>query len=148
MGDHRPGLNPRRLARLIDEAVDRCRLDLSGLVVLTEAATGSYAVTPVLAAKAGADQVFALARSSVHGSVEAVCADTRALADLLGVERAIEIITTKTAVVVGAADIVTNSGHVRPIDTETVAWMKPSAVVPLMYEAWEFRETDVDLGAC
>ena len=35
------------------------------------------------------------------------------------------------------ADVVTNSGHVRPIDAETVAWMKPTAVVPLMYEAWE-----------
>jgi hypothetical protein len=27
-------------------------------------------------------------------------------------------------------------------------WMKPTAVVPLMYEAWELREADIDLAAC
>jgi hypothetical protein len=37
---------------------------------------------------------------------------------------------------------------VRPIDAQTVGWMKPTAVVPLMYEAWELRGGDVDLEAC
>src|SRR5207248_11612591 len=46
------------------------------------------------------------------------------------------------------ADIVTNSGHVRPLDRELVGWMKRSAVIPLMYEAWEFRPGDVDIDAC
>ena len=52
-------------------AVDRCCLDLSGRVVLTEAATGAYVATPVLAALAGA-QVTALTRTSRHGSAEQV----------------------------------------------------------------------------
>jgi len=38
--------------------------------------------------------------------------------------------------------------HECQIDAELVAQMKPSAVVPLMYESWEFREQDVDLDAC
>ena len=29
-----------------------------------------------------------------------------------------------------------------------IGWMKPGAVIPLMYEAWEFRSDDVDLAAC
>ena len=42
----------------------------------------------------------------------------------------------------------TNSGQVRPIDAATVAAMRPSSVVPLMYESWEHRASDVDLDAC
>ena len=29
-----------------------------------------------------------------------------------------------------------------------VSLMKPTAVVPLMYESWELRHTDVDVAAC
>jgi hypothetical protein len=50
--------------------------------------------------------------------------------------------------VVATADIVTNSGQVRPINAEMIAHMKPTAVVPLMYESWEFRPADVDMQAC
>ena len=57
MPDSRPGLNPLRLVRLMRQAVARCELDLSGAVVLTEAASGAYVVTPVLAALAGAARV-------------------------------------------------------------------------------------------
>ena len=130
------------------ETIQRCRLDLSGLVVFTEAASGPYAVTPVLAALAGAETVYAVTRPSRHGTVQEVVAETDELARLAGVRDRIEIVTEKRRDVVARADIVTNSGHVRPIDAEMVGWMKPSAVVPLMYEAWEFREGDVDLDAC
>jgi hypothetical protein len=116
--------------------------------VMTEAASGAYVVTPVLAAMAGAGRVFALTRSTPHGSVEDVASQTEELARRAGVEGRLSIVTEKTAVVVSQADIVTNSGHVRPIDRATVRMMKPSAVIPLMYEAWEFRAGDVDLEAC
>jgi hypothetical protein len=49
---------------------------------------------------------------------------------------------------VAQADIVTNSGHVRPIDARMIGWLKPLSVISLMYEAWEFRPADVDLAAC
>ena len=48
-------------------AIERCQLDLAGQVVLTEAATGAYAVTPVLAALAGA-QVYALAAATRYAT--------------------------------------------------------------------------------
>ncbi len=148
MSNTLPGLNPRRLVKLMREAVARCDLDLGGAVVMTEAATGAYAVTPVLAALAGAERVFALAASSRHGTVEEIAGETRRIADPAGVSGTIEIITEKSQALVGRADIVTNSGHLRPIDAEMVGWMKPGAVISLMYEAWEFRPGDVDREAC
>jgi hypothetical protein len=143
-----PGLSTRRLATLIQAAIERCQLDLSGYVVLTEAASGPYVVTPVIAAMAGAEHVYGLTRSTHYGTVEEVTAQTLELAGLVGVQNHIEVITQKLPAVVSQADIVTNSGHVRPIDTTMIGWMKPTAVIALMYEAWEFRPEDVDLAAC
>jgi hypothetical protein len=142
------GLYPRRLAALTRDAVVRCRLDLSGLVVLTEAASGPYVVTPVMAALAGAARVYALTRATSYGTVAEVADQTFDLAGLLGVGDRIEVITQKSRAVVSQADIITNSGHVRPVDAEMISWMKSDAVVPLMYEIWEFRPGDVDLDAC
>jgi hypothetical protein len=145
--DTRPGLNARRLASLVAEAVKRCDLNLSGAVALTEAATGAYAVTPVLAAAAGA-RVFAVTRDTAHGTVAEVSEQTFALARILGVDDRIRIVTQIPREVLAQCDIVTNSGHVRPIDAAMIASMKPTAVIPLMYEAWEFRPDDLDLEAC
>ena len=147
MADTRPGLDPRRLIRLMSEAIDRCRLDLSGLTVLTEAANGAYVVTPVIAAMAGAD-VYALAAGTAYASSAEIEKLTVEVAQLAAVTDRIQIVYHKDNSVVGSADIVTNSGQVRPIDAEMVADMKRSAVVPLMYESWEYRHTDVDLQAC
>jgi hypothetical protein len=133
---------------LMRQAISRCRLDLSGAVVLTEAASGAYVVTPVLAALAGAERVVALTRATRYGTVEEVTARTLGLAEQAGVGGRVEVVVGKTVELVGAADIVTNSGHLRPIDAEMIGWMKPGAVVSLMYEAWECRPGDVDLAAC
>lgn len=157
--------NPRRLIALIRRTIAFLELDLSGLVVLTEAASGPYAVTPVLAALAGAERVIAVTRASRYGTVEAVTAQTRALADLCGVNVAVsaaprpgdggprsaptvEIHADRSLDLFAAADIVTNLGFVRPIDADVAAAMKPTAVVPLMCEGWEIRPGDVDLAAC
>lgn len=138
----------RRLASLSAAAVERCGLDFSGLTVVTEAATGAYVVTPVLAALAGADRVVAVGRDSRYGSFDEVKAQTEHLAVLAGVGGRIELVNGKSRQVIAAGDVVTNSGHLRSLDRETISWMKPTAVIPLMYEAWEFRPGDVDLDAC
>jgi hypothetical protein len=148
MTDFCPGLNPKRLIRLMKTAIESCQIDLSSFVVLTEAASGAYVVTPVLAAMAGAKRVFALTRTTHYGTAEQIRAQTLDLARLAGVEAQIEIVTEKTPEIFAVADIVTNSGHVRPIDAEMVSWMKPTAVIALMYEAWELRPEDIDFVAC
>jgi hypothetical protein len=128
-------------------AIDRCQLDLSGLTVLTEAASGPYVVTPVLAAMAGAD-VRALAASTSYATATQLAAVTTELAALANVASKIEIIHDRAAADISAADIVTNSGQVRPIDSGLIAQMKPGCVIPLMYESWEYRSSDLDLEAC
>ncbi len=144
----RPGLRPGRIAACMRAAVQRCDLDLTGLTVLTEAASGAYVVTPVLAALAGAERVLAVTRPTRYGTVEEVRAATLALARACGVERRIDITTCCSRELVAQADIVTNSGHVRPLDAATISAMRPGTVIALMYEGWEFRADDLDLEAC
>lgn len=141
-------LNPQRAVALIKKTIEFFALDLSGLTVLTEAASGAYVVTPVIAELAGAERVLALTRDSCYASADAVITQTRALEALCGVEGGVEIHTRRTHTLFARADIITNLGFVRPIDAEAVAAMKPTAVVPLMCEAWEYRPGDVDLEAC
>jgi hypothetical protein len=133
----------------MESAAEACGLDLSGVAVLTEAASGAYVVTPVLAAMAKAESVVAVTRTSRYGTSAEVRAETMRLARMAGVADRVEIVTGKRPDLVAGADLVTNSGHLRPIDAETVSWMKATAVVSLMYEAWELaaRPADVDVAA-
>jgi len=148
MSNYSPGFNPRRLVTLMMDAIQRCELHLDGINILTEAATGIYAVTSVLSAMAGARKVFAFCRNSSYGTVEEAIAQTKHLAELAGVSQNIEFITEKSEDIVAQADIITNTGHLRPIDAKMISWMKPTAVIPLMYEAWELRPGDINIGAC
>ena len=136
------------MIRLIQEAIERCHLDLSGAVVLTEAATGAYAVTPVIAAMAGADRVFAVAKSTRYGPRSEVIWQTNELARHGSVGKQIQIMDRLTNRILSVADIITNSAHLRPLDAKKIQRMKSSAVIPLMYEAWEFRAEDIDMNAC
>lgn len=147
MSDQRPGLDPWRLVGLMNAAIGRLGMRLGGHAVLTEAATGAYAVTPVLAALAGA-HVFALANATRYASAEKIAQATLGLAAVAGVRDTIEIVYEKDPAILKRADIVTNSGQVRPIDEAMIAHLKSTCVVPLMYEAWEYRAADVDLDAC
>lgn len=123
-------------------------VDLSGLTVLTEAASGPYLWTPLVAAYAGAPRVIAVTRDSRWGAKEDIAAATRAAAKEWSLDDVVEVRFALDRDVVGAADVITNTGFVRPITRETVTWMKDSAVVPLMWETWEFRSEDLDLDAC
>ena len=141
-------VNPDRVARLIDDTVRILELDLSGVTVLTEAATGPYSVTPVIAFKAGAKRVLALTADSRYGSAETAISQTRALESFCDVSRATEIHVQRDVGLFADADLVTNLGFVRPIDAAAVARVRPGSVVSLMSEAWEIRAGDIDLSAC
>jgi hypothetical protein len=116
---------------------------------MTEAASGPYIVTPVVAAIAGAREVIAVTRTTKYGLADDIERRTLAFASLAGVPPGvISIARSKDASSLARADIVTNSGHLRPLDAETIRCIKPSAVVPLMFESWEIRagRFDVDLA--
>ena len=132
---------------LIDKLIKRVNsldLNLKGKVVLTEAATGAYVVTPVLAALAGA-KVFAYSRASYYGSVNEVFQKTKKVYQNHGIPLDIEFIKTLTPEVIAKADIITNSGHLRPLNREKLQYAKDHVVIPLMYEAWEWRSEDMDI---
>ncbi len=142
-----PDLATARALQRIQTLIQRLNLDLSGMKVLTECASGAYAYTAVMAAMAGAD-VIAVGRDSSYGKFED---NKKRLADLL------RFAQTKTSVRMCrkeeleehlSVDIVTNSGFLRPIDAALIAKLPASAVVCLMWETWEFRPGEIDLDAC
>lgn len=123
-------------------------LDLSNMTVLTEAASGAYAVTPVIAALANARKVFAFARTTRYGTVSEVAEWAMSLASAAGVADRISIIENLSPDILRSVDLITNSGHLRPITGEMINDLPPRAVIALMFEAWEFRPTDIDAAAC
>ncbi len=131
----------------ISRAIHKFDLNLAGRHVLTEAATGNYVVTPVIAAAAGA-QVTAFTRDSSYGTVEEVRRQTHALAEAMGLSDRIHIITHLDDVELNSVDVVTNCGFLRPLTREFIARLSPGCVIPLMYEPWEFRADEIDLVAC
>ncbi|MFN6037528.1 MAG: hypothetical protein ACK452_03600 [Bacteroidota bacterium] len=130
------------------ETVKQLDLNLKGRIVLTEAATGAYVVTPIIAALSGA-KVYAFTKSTRYGSVEEVKHQTGELLEKLSIDRdSVHIVEDLTPELINIADIITNSGHLRPLNAEKLQYSKQGLVIPLMYEAWELREGDLDLNFC
>ncbi|MFK4486109.1 hypothetical protein [Bradyrhizobium sp. USDA 336] len=144
----RPGFSLPRLGALMSRALTETLLDLSELTVLTEAATGAYAVTAVLAAMAGARHVYAFTKTTQHGTSAEARDQTLKLADSVGVAHRIEILEQITLDIIHQTDIVTNSGHLRPLTASLIDELPREAVIALMFEAWEFRSEDLDMDAC
>lgn len=136
-----------RVARLCKRAVEVMEIDLAGVKVLTEAATGPFAVTPVLAALAGSSNVIAVTRDSRWGTAAAAIGAGLALAEYCGVADRVNFTTHPAAQVANDCDLVTNLGFVRPINGSIISKLSPVAAVSLMWEPWEFRPGEIDLHA-
>lgn len=121
--------------------------DLKDKVVLTEAATGNYRVTPLIAALAGA-RVYAFTKNSKYGLVEEVQKQTLDLAKKLNVEERISVITDIDEVDLKKVEILTNTGFLRPINERLISKLSAQCVIPLMWEPWEFRKGELDIEAC
>jgi hypothetical protein len=128
----------------IAERVRALGLDLSGKVVLTEAATGAYCVTPVIAALAGA-RVYAYSKNTKYGSAEEAISSTERLCGHYTGDLDITYLENLEPEIIAEADIITNSGHLRPLAENMLQYAKDSVVIPLMYEAWEWRNADMDM---
>lgn len=139
------GFNYERVARLIARAVESFELELDNLTVYTEAATGGFAATAATAVAAGAESVYALAQDSTYGSATEARNHTSQLTETVGNTDCLICPDEKRQHHLRDADIITNTGFVRPINQRVIEWLGPSTAVPLMYEPWEFRETDMDI---
>jgi hypothetical protein len=138
----------RRALRLAQREIAARRLDLSGLRVLTEAAVGYQRLTPVVAALAGADQVFAVGRDSVSASRRDAEAQTGWLAAMAGVQERIRFFPTRLQAPLHTVDIVTDLPGVRPVDEAIVRNLTAGAVVTLMRGTAAWHATDVDVASC
>ena len=138
----------RRALRLAERAIAAHRLDLSGLRVLTEAAVGYQRLTPVVAALAGADEVYAVGRDSVSASRRDAEAQTRWLAGVAGVQERIRFFPTRLQAPLHKVDIVTDLPGVRPVDESIVRNLTTGAVVTLMRGTAAWRTADVDVASC
>ena len=135
------------LAEQIRRSIGKMDLNLNGCRVLTEAATGNYVVTPLIAAAAGAE-VTAFTRASAYGSVETVRRQTLDLAKEMRLSDRLKIVEDFAPIDLSTFDVVTNCGFLRPLNREFISRLSPGSVIPLMYEPWEFREGEIDLAAC
>jgi hypothetical protein len=139
---------PARVKRLIHTFIDKLDLNLSNLVVLTEAASGNYIFTPLIAAMADAEMVFAFTKDSKYGKAGDIMGKTMQFAEYLGVDGIVKTIDVLEPSIIKKADVVTNLGFLRPIDKDFISNLKSTAVITLMFETWEFREHDLDLREC
>lgn len=138
----------RRALRIIQEGIKRLQLNLAGTTVLTEVGSNNYKYTPIIAALAGA-RVNAWTADSPYGSGNEVKQQCLEVARACGVESMISIsINEKPVDHVASADIITNSGFVRPLNSDLLTKAKDGLVIPLMFEAWELRGEDIDLEFC
>lgn len=137
-----------RMQRILNNSIKKFKLNLGGLTVFTEAATGNYAYTPIIAALSNAKKVYALAKDSKYGTKESIKDQLNAMANFFKVQHKIEVVFEKKPEYIFDSDIITNSGFVRPIDKTMIDAMKTTAVIPLMFETWEHRADDIDLDYC
>ncbi|WP_426527689.1 hypothetical protein [Bradyrhizobium sp. McL0615] len=142
------GHERRRINRIMEAAISDFKLDLRGIGVLTEAASGYFATTPLLAALAGADPIFAVGRDSRYGSYEEIAREIEVWAEELKVGGRIIFQQGRPSLNQAKIDLVTNLGFVRPIDRSLLELLTSSAVVSLMWEPWEFRAEDIDIASC
>ena len=135
---------------LVRRLVTEVGLDLSGLTVLTELASKDFMLTPVIASIAGAKDVRVWGRDTRYGKAKDLAAElenTYRLADL-PIPTKIRI-NERVDADIESANIVTNSGMLRPLDVAFLSQMVANrSVVSLMYDAWEFRDSDLDIDAC
>ena len=136
-----------RLVALIEDVVGDLDLDMTGMRVATEAASGAFAAAPLIAARAGAD-VIAVGRDSQYGKLSDVQERIHRLGDRLGIRRTIACTDDRLDDRLRGADVVTNSGFLRPLDAALLSHIGAQTVVAYMCEAWEARPGDVNADYC
>lgn len=142
-------INVFRSIKIIRRLIKNLDLELKGRIILTEVGSNGYIYTPIIAAMAGARQVIAWAKDSSYGQAEKIIKECQGISSLLDLEDSIIFRANKRPVEdIEMADVITNSGVLRPIDFNFVRHMKHNAVLPLMFEAWELRDEDLDIKAC
>ncbi|NOI82333.1 hypothetical protein F0237_16820 [Vibrio tubiashii] len=139
-----------RVLKIIHTYIQKLGLDLSGQNVLTEVGSNNYLYTPIIAALSGAKRVYAWTADTKYGKGQDIVDRCLSLAERMEVNKQIEFsINCREKRHIASADIITNSGFIRPIDRAFISSIeRTDCVIPLMYEEWEHRAADLDLEVC
>ncbi len=139
-----------RADHLINVIVSQLNLDLTGLTILTDVGSNYYSFLPIIALKANAKKIFVWCSDCQYGEAKHIISEFKnVLSDLrLDSSRFEFTLNSKPGNQINAANIVTNSFHIRPIDSLFISQMDKDAVISLMYEKWELRKEDVDVDFC
>jgi len=141
--------NYTREIKLIKSAVEKLNIDLIGQTVLTEVGSNNYILSPIIPLLAGAEKVFAWTRDSRFGMSADIISECISIAKSLGLENRLHFSSNvKDTNQVAEADIITNSGFLRPLNENLLKYAKSNAVLPLMFEKWEMRASDIDINYC
>ena len=141
--------NSSRAIRQVKASIAKLQLDLSDQVVLTELGSNNYLLLPLIALLANADEVIAWTRDCKYFKAEKVVKDFEDMLVQLDYKGKIQIRVNERPIEdIRRADIVTNSGMLRPLNADFLKSLKNNAVIPLMFEAWELRQQDIDIAYC
>jgi len=132
---------------ILKNTINELDIDLKNLVVLTEAANGSYSSTCILSLLAGA-KVYAFSKYTKYGSPKIVFKDIINILKNNNINGDIEFITKLSPNIISECDIITNCGQLRPLNNNLLKHTKQGVVIPLMYESWELRKNDIDIQYC
>lgn len=135
-----------RAKKYASELIRKYKIDCSGLTILTEAASGPYLFNPMIPILAGADEVITYCRNSSYAKVDEVHKDMTLAYSQVKIDRGYTFISSLDKDDISRADIVTNSGHLRPINSSFIKAMKSKAVISLMWEPWELRPGEIAIN--
>lgn len=137
-----------RALRIVKKHIEALQVNLRNQVVLTETGSNYYLYLPIMAALCGAKKVYALSRDSSYGKAKDIIAEAQQLADVLQLSQISFFENNLPEEVFNDTTVVTNSGALRPLNAEFLAKFKEPFVLPLMFEAWEIRASDLDIHYC
>ena len=141
-----------RLRERVGAVVREFSLALHGKFVITECATGPYALTGPMAAMAGAEGVLCLGSDSrTFGSFGEARDQTMKSAHQLGVVDRVSCVERDAIDGLTAVQwptVITNLRGARPINGSVLRLASGPTVVCTMSEEWELRLQDVDIASC
>ncbi|MCW8930329.1 MAG: hypothetical protein OQL19_08845 [Gammaproteobacteria bacterium] len=133
----------------IQESIINLDLNLNNFTILTEVGSNEYIYTPIIAVLSGAKKVFAWTNDTQYGLANDNISECKRILKELNLKDKVEFFSGNfNKKHLSQADIITNSGFLRPLDKNKLKYTKSSVVIPLMYESWELRQSDIDINYC
>ena len=113
------GCELKRCLRIAQDQIKRLELNLDGYNVLTELGGGPYLFSPIIPLLANASRVFAWTRDTRYGASQDLIDTCTGVMDKMGVPPdRINFRISYNESDVGQADIITNSGMLRPLNRD------------------------------